>query len=117
MGTNPGPSPFSEPETKIFKQAVADYQPTTFLSIHSGTKGMYMPWAYDMEHLATKKGPEMQAILKKIDSEHCKCPFGAAGKEVGYSCPGTSLDYVYEKIGTQFSFAYEIFTAKEQWPA
>merc|ERR1719188_778744 len=33
--TNPGPSPFSEPETQIFKQLVEDYKPTTFLTIHS----------------------------------------------------------------------------------
>lgn len=36
--TNPGPKPFSEPETRAFKQLVEEYRPTTFLTIHSGTK-------------------------------------------------------------------------------
>ena len=31
-----------------------------------------------------------QPGCKELDAAHCKCPFGAAGKEVGYDCPGTS---------------------------
>eukprot|EP00929_Paragymnodinium_shiwhaense_P053254 TRINITY_DN2665_c0_g3_i1.p1 TRINITY_DN2665_c0_g3~~TRINITY_DN2665_c0_g3_i1.p1 ORF type:complete len:453 (+),score=128.33 TRINITY_DN2665_c0_g3_i1:55-1413(+) len=108
--TNPGPSPFSEPETRVFKSLVSSYQPSTFLTVHSGTKGMYMPWAYDMEHLASRNEPEMMQILKSLDKDHCQCPFGAAGREVGYSCPGTCLDWVYDKLQTKYSFAFEIYT-------
>mmetsp|Transcript_72408 Transcript_72408/g.209640 ORF Transcript_72408/g.209640 Transcript_72408/m.209640 type:complete len:416 (-) Transcript_72408:80-1327(-) len=111
--TNPGPKPFSEPETRAFKQLVEEYRPTTFLTIHSGTKGMYMPWAYDMEHLANRNQPQMMQILKDLDSKHCECPFGAAGREVGYSCPGTCLDYVYDKLQTQYAFAFEIYCGPE----
>jgi len=39
VDTNPGPSPFSEPETQIFKELVSNYRPTNFLTVHSGTKG------------------------------------------------------------------------------
>jgi hypothetical protein len=120
--TNPGPQPFSEPETQIFKDLVTKYKPTNFLTVHSGTKGMYMPWAYDMEHLAQRNQPAMMDILKSLDKDHCKCPFGAAGKEVGYSCPGTCLDWVYDKLQTPFAFAFEIYTdpdmdedLKERW--
>jgi len=111
--TNPGPKPFSEPETRVFKQLVEQYKPTTFLTVHSGTKGMYMPWAYDMEHLAQRNQPQMMQILKSLDRDHCQCPFGAAGKEVGYSCPGTCLDWVYDKLNTPFAFAFEIYTGPE----
>jgi hypothetical protein len=111
--TDPGPRPFSEPETRVFKQLVEEYRPTNFLTVHSGTKGMYMPWAYDMEHLATRNQPAMMQILKDLDKDHCECPFGAAGKEVGYSCPGTCLDYVYDKLQTQYAFAFEIYTGPE----
>merc|ERR1719191_1641330 len=104
---------FSEPETKVFKQLTQDYRPTTFLTIHSGTKGMYMPWAYDMEHLANCNQPQMMQILKDLDKDHCECPFGAAGREVGYSCPGTCLDWVYDKLQTDYSFAFEIYTGPE----
>merc|ERR1719217_1819002 len=33
--TNPGPAPFSEPETQVFKRLVTEYNPTTFLTVHS----------------------------------------------------------------------------------
>lgn len=108
--TNPGPKAFSEAETKIFKDLVSEYNPNTFLTIHSGTKGMYMPWAYDMDHLATRNEPEMMQMLKDLDKDHCQCPFGAAGREVGYSCPGTCLDWVYDQLQTDYSFAFEIYT-------
>jgi hypothetical protein len=111
--TSPGPKPFSEPETRAFKQLVEEYRPTNFLTVHSGTKGMYMPWAYDMEHLATRNQPAMMQILKDLDRDHCQCPFGAAGKEVGYSCPGTCLDWVYDKLQTPYAFAFEIYTGPE----
>lgn len=108
--TNPGPAPFSEAETKVFKSLVSEYLPSTFLTVHSGTKGMYMPWAYDMQHLAKRNEPEMMNILRALDKDHCECPFGAAGREVGYSCPGTCLDWVYDKLQTKYSFAFEIYT-------
>uniref|UniRef100_A0A7S1RGM4 Uncharacterized protein n=1 Tax=Alexandrium catenella TaxID=2925 RepID=A0A7S1RGM4_ALECA len=49
-------------------------------------------------------------ILRKLGKDHCQCPFGAAGKEVGYSCPGTSLDWAYDKLETPYAFAFEIYT-------
>jgi len=109
--SNPGPAPFSEPETRILKQVVTDYAPTTFLTVHSGTRGMYIPWAYDMEHLAQYNEPGMMEILKSVDKDHCQCPFGAAGKQVGYSCPGTCIDYAYAKLKTPFAFAFEIYAS------
>jgi len=122
VDTNPGPAPFSEPETQVFKDLVSNYKPTNFLTIHSGTKGMYMPWAFDMHHLANRNQPAMMKILKELDQDHCECPFGAAGKEVGYPCPGTCLDWVYDKLQTEYAFAFEIYTnpemdgfLKERW--
>lgn len=122
--TNSGPNPFSEPETRIFKQLVSAYKPTIFLTVHSGTLGLYMPWAYDMRHLASRNQPEMLEILKDLDQDHCQCPFGAAGKEVGYPCPGTCLDWVYDKLDTPYAFAFEIYarpsdarSLKRRWEA
>jgi len=111
---NPGPLPFSEPETRIFKQLVTEFKPTTFLTVHSGTRGMYMPWAYDTNHLADRNQPAMMEVLKTLDEKHCKCPFGAAGKEVGYACPGTSLDWIYDQMKTPFAFAFEIYVSPNE---
>eukprot|EP00747_Dinoflagellata_sp_TGD_P165490 gnl/TRDRNA2_/TRDRNA2_186814_c0_seq1.p1 gnl/TRDRNA2_/TRDRNA2_186814_c0~~gnl/TRDRNA2_/TRDRNA2_186814_c0_seq1.p1 ORF type:complete len:475 (-),score=67.23 gnl/TRDRNA2_/TRDRNA2_186814_c0_seq1:52-1476(-) len=110
----PGPQPFSEPETRMLKKLVSDYHPTTFITVHSGTLGMYMPWAYDKKAgLPSKNYKEMLGVLEHVDRKHCNCPFGAAGKEVGYSCPGTSLDWVYDKLETPYSFAFEIYAPPE----
>jgi len=114
IDTDPGPKPFSEPETRIFKRLVSDYKPTTFLTVHSGTRGMYMPWAYDTEHMGTRNQQSMIQILKDTDQEHCQCPYGAAGKEVGYACPGTCLDWVYDNLQTPYVFAVEIYTSPER---
>jgi len=120
---NAGPRPFSEAETLIMKQLILEFAPTTFLSVHSGTRGLYMPWAYDDEHLAQRNQKNMMQLLRDVDKAHCQCPFGAAGKEVGYDCPGTSIDWVYAHTNASFSFAWEIFVGdddderdlKERW--
>jgi hypothetical protein len=41
-----GPSPFSEPETKAIRDSLKNFQADLFLSVHSGTLGMYTPHAY-----------------------------------------------------------------------
>jgi len=105
----PGTKPFTEPETRIFKRLVTAYKPQTFLTVHSGTKGLYMPWAYDKTHMAQYNHDNMNDILTTLNTDHCQCPWGAAGKEVGYPCPGTCLDYVYAILSTPFSFAFEIY--------
>eukprot|EP00913_Durusdinium_trenchii_P012290 g11540.t1 len=55
----------------------------------------------------------MMDLLQELDEAHCHCPYGAAGKEVGYSCPGTSLDWIYDKLKTPYSFAFEIFVGND----
>lgn len=110
----PGPRPFSEPETRIVRDLVTKFQPTVFVTVHSGTRGMYMPWAYDTQHEGTDHREAMMNILRALDKEHCKCPFGAAGKEVGYPCPGTCLDWVYAELKSQFVFAFEIYVGNDE---
>eukprot|EP00928_Gymnodinium_smaydae_P053817 TRINITY_DN37728_c0_g1_i1.p1 TRINITY_DN37728_c0_g1~~TRINITY_DN37728_c0_g1_i1.p1 ORF type:complete len:420 (+),score=94.87 TRINITY_DN37728_c0_g1_i1:82-1341(+) len=123
LETNRGAKPFSEPETRLLRGIIEKFKPTTFLSVHSGTAGLYMPWAWSTDSLANRNQPAMMSLLESIDRNHCKCPFGAAGKEVGYPCPGTSVDYVYDKLGAQFSFAFEIWgdmdmeSMHERWRA
>merc|ERR550525_2215118 len=73
-----------------------------------------MPWAYDSKHLADRNQQEMMKLLKDIDSEHCHCPWGAAGKEVGYDCPGTSVDWVFAKTNASFAYAWEIYVGDGQ---
>lgn len=109
---NPGPHPFSEAETRVFQKAVADFEPTVFAAIHSGTLGMYMPWAYSKEADVSKirNGEKMSAVLRELDTDFCQCPSGSAAREVGYDSPGTCLDWVHMHTGSMYSYAFEIFT-------
>ena len=47
--TNPGAAPFSEPETQTLKGLVDTLHPDVFITVHSGTLGMYMPYAYSRD--------------------------------------------------------------------
>mmetsp|Transcript_116731 Transcript_116731/g.326537 ORF Transcript_116731/g.326537 Transcript_116731/m.326537 type:complete len:451 (+) Transcript_116731:111-1463(+) len=114
--TNPGPHPFSELETQIMKKLMEDANPTTFLTVHSGTRGMYMPWAWSRDKLETRNRKPMMEVLEALDKDHCRCPYGAAGKEVGYAAPGTSLDYARKIKGNEFSFAFEIAASHDLDP-
>jgi len=109
VGGSGGPQPFSEPETRLIRQVVQDYKPTLFLSVHSGTRGLYMPWAYEVKQELNQKQQAMMRVLAAVDADHCRCPFGAAGHEVGYACPGTSIDWAYGHLKTPYTFAFEIW--------
>ena len=108
----PGKQAFSEPETKTLKAIVDKYAPSMFVTVHSGTLGMYTPYAYstDVPHDDPSDLGNMVKITDKLNPEYCECPSGPAGKEVGYLCPGTCLDYAYDKTKTKYSFAFEIYS-------
>merc|ERR1719316_1561904 len=94
----------------MMKGLAESFKPTTFLSVHSGTLGMYMPWAWSPDKVASRNQQSMVRVLKAADQRHCKCPFGGAGKEVGYPAPGTSVDWIFDKLRTPYAFAFEIWT-------
>jgi len=110
--TYPGTKPFSEPETQALKKILDDLQPTLFITVHSGTLGMYTPYAFSTD-LPTNDPTDlhrMKDILNELNPQYCRCPSGAAGLDVGYLCPGTCLDYAYEHHAS-ISFAFEIYAS------
>jgi len=105
-----GVAPFSEPETIISRRLLSSYMPDIFMSIHSGTLGLYMPWAYSKDEADPSRNKDnMMSVLQNLDESYCQCPYGAAAKNVGYNCPGTSLDWVYDHLNASYSFAFEIW--------
>ena len=107
---NPGTKPFSESETQAFRIAVSEFNPSVFAAIHSGTLGMYMPWAVSDESSKVRNALQMNQVLSELDSRYCKCPSGSAAQQVGYDSPGTCLDWVHSNTNASYSFAFEIFT-------
>lgn len=105
---NPGSKPFSEPESHALWSLVKSFKPTSFLSIHSGNLGMYTPWAYDPK--AGEASAEMTELLESTQREYCKeCAYGSASKHIGYSSPGTSVDWAFGRGGARYSYAFEIY--------
>eukprot|EP00753_Platysulcus_tardus_P005461 PLAT13363.1.p1 GENE.PLAT13363.1~~PLAT13363.1.p1 ORF type:complete len:315 (-),score=80.38 PLAT13363.1:69-1013(-) len=119
--TFPGPAPWSEAETRQLKAWVDAFHPQVFITIHSGTLGLYAPYAYRKSlPVDDPRVPPMMAALRVVNDTFCRCPTGPAGLEVGYLCPGTCLDYVYDKLGAPFAYAVEIYsddqaTVRQQW--
>jgi len=54
--------------------------------------------------------------LEILAPRYCECPYGNAAKELGYVCPGTCLDYMYDKLNVQFSYAFEIYVPGHPLP-
>ncbi|CAD8152123.1 unnamed protein product [Paramecium pentaurelia] len=108
MQTNSGPEPFSEPETKAVRDLLKSYKPNMFLSIHSGSAGLFTPHAYSMEE--PQNYEELMKVLNVIREDHCPmCETGLSSKNVGYLAFGSAMDYAYDEIGIKNSYLFEIY--------
>lgn len=114
--TNPGTSAFSEIESLKVKEALESFMPHIFATIHSGTLGMYTPYAFSRD-TPTYNEPTMLEILNTMNEKYCGCDVGAAGDKVGYLCPGTCLDYAYDRLKVPYTYAFEIYSTKRSLPA
>ena len=58
---------FSEPEVRTLKSLVDSYKPSMFVTVHSGTLGMYTPYAYstDIPHDDPNDLSNMVNIINK----------------------------------------------------
>jgi len=110
-----GPEAFSEPETRIFRDLVLDFKPTAFVSIHSGTKAMFSPYAYAPK-LPDFNAVNMSHVLRDLDTKYCECPFGPAGSELPYLSRGTCMDWVYENLEIPYAFVFELWGPPEDFP-
>ena len=51
--------------------------------VHSGTLGMYMPYAWSPEIPQDNTGDQFALnILSRVNEKYCRCAAGSAGKEV-----------------------------------
>lgn len=107
---NPGPSPFSEAETRVVRDFAEAWKPDVFLCVHSGQESLLMPYAYEAK--VPENSEAMERVLNTINNKWAHVGdrhVGPAGAKVGYLCHGTSLDYMYDTLKVPFSFAFEIF--------
>mmetsp|Transcript_3308 Transcript_3308/g.7747 ORF Transcript_3308/g.7747 Transcript_3308/m.7747 type:complete len:406 (+) Transcript_3308:53-1270(+) len=139
MQTFGGEKPFSETETQLLKEDATEYKPNVFLTVHSGTLGLFTPWAYksmknkdptslienpnkypsliSMENRysgAETRVKEMLGLLQDINPKYCNCEAGAAGDVLPYLSPGTSLDFIFDKLQADYAFAFEIWDGRSK---
>lgn len=107
---NPGPRGFSEPETQIIKSLAEKLSPDLFLSVHSGSLLLGMPYGFS-DSARPERSDEMAHMLEVISQRHFddKIPHGAIARTIGYHSPGSSIDYAAEHLHIPFAFTFEIY--------
>merc|ERR1740117_2683367 len=109
--TDPGPSGFSEPETKVLKSIVDTVVPDIYLSIHAGAYLLGEPYGYTKDR-SPPEVQQMAEVLDPISKKYCsgQCPYGGLAKMIDYANGGCDIDYVYGKTGSPYVFTWEIYT-------
>mmetsp|Transcript_69721 Transcript_69721/g.109057 ORF Transcript_69721/g.109057 Transcript_69721/m.109057 type:complete len:411 (+) Transcript_69721:50-1282(+) len=105
-----GAGPFSEPETKIIARLLSESKPDVFLDVHSGTKGLFMPYDWTTDPIPNEDDRQnMKKVLQEVNTNDCpECMVGDCAETVGYLAPGSSADFAYSQ-GVKFSFIWEIY--------
>ncbi|KAL6011899.1 hypothetical protein ACLOJK_002365 [Asimina triloba] len=106
---NPGPAPFSEPETQIMRKLSKSFRPHIWANVHSGMEALFMPY----DHRNTTPGgfgaDLMRSMLENLNHLHChnRCLVGSGGGSVGYLAHGTSTDYMHDIVKVPMTFTFE----------
>lgn len=108
---NSGDRPFSEPESRAIAAVLKDFRPHVFVSVHSGTNAIMIPWDYTTQPIANRQDHERMAqVASSISKDFCPlCTVGDGAATVGYPATGTSSDYAYAN-GATYSYTWEIYT-------
>ena len=94
--TYPGDSPFSEPETRAFRDYVANLTVSAALSYHSGTNATLFPWGYP----GLPPPPDKATFDTIKDQLKQFLPASYWTNSVGYGVAGEWGDWYYEEHGT-----------------
>lgn len=111
---NPGPRPFSEPETQVARKQLEAFKPDVFLGTHSGDRAFWLPGAADYDDSAVKRQKastwntllDISAHVNKHTK--CDCLIGAPGKVKHLKHPGTSLDYAGLAMNIPYTMVWEV---------
>lgn len=109
----PGPSGFSEPESKLIKGLIDEERPEIYLSIHSGAYLLGTAYGYSAsQNLPTQQN--MMEVLGPISQKYCggDCPYGNLAELINYENPGCDIDYVADHAGSEYVFTWEIYVGE-----
>jgi len=111
---NPGPAPFSEPESRAVAAWARTWRPDVFLCVHSGQLKLLTPLAHSFALPPHHEGHErvIRALNLRLRQPMPWSRVGRASAGVGYVSRGTSLDWFYLSLNASAAFAFEI----GDWP-
>lgn len=106
---NPGAKGFSEPETQVLHSLAEEVAPHLFVSVHSGTFMLGMPFGFSDSEQPANAG-EMMSMLSNVNGQYCGgcCPTGSLAS-IGYNSKGCSIDFVAEHLKVPLAFTFEIY--------
>ncbi|PHJ23762.1 zinc carboxypeptidase superfamily protein [Cystoisospora suis] len=99
----PGPHAFSAEETQLARDLILAFEPSIFLTLHSGSLGVYTPYGYGAVQPRSRK-QEMEDIVNVVGKKYCRnvdaapmaCSIGVAGKF--FAAHGNCVDWVYDTV-------------------
>ena len=107
-----GEAPFSEPQSRYLRDRAQEWKPAAFVNVHSGEWAVYTPW--DSRGTMGAGLPEDLGPLVDRMSGLCDCMAGPAGAVSNYLAFGTSMDYMYVRLGVQYPLTIEVYGGHEE---
>lgn len=110
---SPGVQAFSEGETQILRDLVKTVSPDLYVTVHSGTYMMGVPYGSSSKDVPPH-ATEMTKMLEIVNKQQFggQIPYGNLANLIGYNSQGCSLDFVTDKLHVPFAFALEIFSGQ-----
>lgn len=108
-----GPYAFSEPESTVLRTLTKKYSFDGFISFHSGTKEIYLPFADSKSKRLRRRPSNFEAMLElaEVMSTSCKPHFlfGQAYDILKYPADGTIFDFMAGIRQVPFTYAVELW--------
>ncbi len=112
----PGTTPFSEPETQVYRDFVDDKSFATAISFHSGINATYFPWSADPywaeSDLYNKISTDLQSLLPPKYFSYpgnIESNVNAYAETNYYTCAGEWGDWMYAMKNCLVPMTFEIY--------
>ncbi len=109
----PGTTPFSEPETQVYRDFVNDKSFASAISFHSGINATYFPWSADPywveKDLYYKISSDLQSLLPPKYFGYLGNLERNAYAETYYTCAGEWGDWMYAMKNCLVPMTFEIY--------
>lgn len=108
--THGGEKPFSEPETRVVRDAMTAEVPWLSLSLHGNGNSWSSPFAYKIADPPPNVGSkwDLEFLAKKIFNKFGTSYRYGSSSGVMYRAGGTMIDWVYEGLGVLRSYNHEL---------